>query len=153
MLAVFCADWELEEDGEIIAVGDRMRRAAIRRHTAYFGSELDDVEWSFNRDSEGDRSGCTTIAGEVVRIEAIYVRMTRGADGWTAIHGSAHAEALHTTAATRRIEPQIECGPLSLPDEDGHSYRAGYPLIHEGDEKLAGWLLHLDDEVFELHSA
>lgn len=145
VLRVLCSDSELDENGEVIAVGDCLSRLAGRVENVYYGTDLDSLEWRFDQYADAIGYHAATISGRVTAISAVYVRLTKAVEGgWTARLGSAHLEPLDTTAATRRIEDVIDWGPLSPTDEHGRAYRTGYPRIHEGDEHLSGWVITLE---------
>ena len=69
MLQVLCSTSELDEDGECIAVGDRIERPAGRRRAGtFYGTELDTVEWSFDRYAEITGAETVIIGGRVTAI-------------------------------------------------------------------------------------
>lgn len=152
MLRVLCSRSELEENGEVIAVGDNVSRLASYGEHVYYGTELDALEWHFDQYADAFGDPATTISGQVTAISAVFVRLTRATDGWTARLGSAQLEPLTTTSATRTIEDTIDWGPVSPPDPDGHSYSVGYPQIREGDELHAGWVITLASPTFTAHA-
>ncbi|QHC58932.1 hypothetical protein [Rathayibacter sp. VKM Ac-2760] len=143
LLQALCTTSELDEDGVIVAVGDRIRRLAVPYRGGYFGGDLDETPWML--DYYGDATGAADtvwIEGVVTAIAAIRTRLTRLDDGtWTARPGSAELEPLRSTADTRRPVPEIDWGPRSEPDADGHAYAMGVARQHEGDEDLSGWLI------------
>lgn len=142
---MLCPNHELEESGDVIVVGDHISRHVSRANDAYYGTDLDRIEWNFDGEAEADGSTATTISGTVTAISAIFVRLTQvPGRGWMAVAGSAHLERIDSTAHTRQIPPDIDWGPLSTPDAQGHAYRAGYARIEEGDEHHSGWLFTLD---------
>jgi hypothetical protein len=129
VLRVLCPESELGEYGERLAIGDRVDRPARRNDGGYFGTELDEIVWRFDGHAEGTGAEPVRIAGTVMAIAAVYVEMTQlGSCTWTAAHGTAHQEPLTTTAGTRRPADGMGTG------------------IEEGDERLAGWLIDLEDE-------
>ena len=144
-LQVLCSSYELEESGDIIAVGDHISKHASRLNNAYYGTELDSIEWSFDSEAEADGSTATTISGEVTAVSAIFVRLTQvPGKGWIPLAGSAHLENIKSTADTRQIKTEIDWGPVSTPDAQGNAYSAGYPRREEGDEHHSGWLITLE---------
>lgn len=150
MLRVRCAESELQEYGEVIALGDHVSRMAGRCGGAFFGTALDEIEWGFDQYAWLVGGHHAIISGTVAAIDAVYVRLTREPDGWVPTAGTAWREPLTTTAATRKPEEEIEWGPLAEPDANGHSFRSGHRALREGDEQLIGWLITLDDEGIEL---
>ncbi len=153
MLRVLCSETELQEDGEVIAIGDHVSRVGCRVENVFYGTDLDEIEWRFDQYADAVGYEAVTISGQVIAISAIYVRFTAtSGGGWAPRLGSAHLEPLDSTASTRKIEDVVDWGPLSPPDEHGHAYRAGYPQIAEGDEHLSGWLFTLDSPHIELNA-
>ncbi len=145
VLRVLCSESELEENGEVIAVGDRVSRLAGRVEGPYYGTDLDSIDWRFDQYAEDIGYEAATISGQVTEISAIYVQRTAAAEGgWTARPGSAHLEPLSTTEATRKIVDLIDWGPPSPPDEHGRAYSIGHARVEEGDELLSGWVFTLD---------
>ncbi|MCJ1673352.1 MULTISPECIES: hypothetical protein [unclassified Rathayibacter] len=142
LLQALCTTSELDEDGEVVAVGDRIRRLAVPHRGGYIGGDLDETPWMLDR--YGDATGAADtvwIEGLVTSVAAIRTRMTRRDDGvWTVLPGSAVLEPLRSTADTRRPVPEIDWGPHSEPDADGHAYAMGFARRSEGDEELSGWL-------------
>ncbi|MDH2442624.1 hypothetical protein QDR37_01570 [Amnibacterium sp. CER49] len=130
MLRVLCSESELGEYGERLAIGDRVDRVARRDQGGYFGTELDEIVWRFDRYAEVGGADPVRITGTVTAIAAVYVEMTQlGSCTWTAAHGTAHQEPLTTTTGTRRPVEGV-----------------GIHRVEEGDERLAGWLVELEDE-------
>jgi hypothetical protein len=125
MLDVLCSTTELEEYGEILAVGDHVDRRATFPRRGNFGTGLDDMEWSFDRYA-GLTAGSVerTVAGDIVGLAAIYVRVTLDSSGpvpgWRTRPGSVWLEPVTSTADTRRPLERIEYR-RSAPDERGHS--------------------------------
>lgn len=154
MLDVLCSTTELEEYGEILAVGDHVDRQASFSQRGYYGTGLDDIEWSFDRYAGltiGSVEG--TVAGDIVRLAAIYIRLTLDSSGpvagWTARPGSAWLEPVTSTADTRRPLERIEYR-TAPPDERGHSRAYGHVAMNEDDEQLSGWRVTLDNEEVHL---
>lgn len=145
MLRVLCVQTELQEDGEVISVGDRVKRLAGRLPGGYFGTNLDEVEWGFDRYAELTSSHAAVIEGDVVAIAAVYVGLAALGNGWTAAPGTAWLEPLSSTATTRAPENRIEWSTQSMPS--GHSYPVPHHRTEEGDEYLTGWLFTLEQEV------
>lgn len=145
MLRVLCSTSELDEDGETLTVGDRVHRLAARNQGKYFGTDLDNIEWHFDRYAKYTGRDTATVEGQVLAIAAIYVRLTSTTDvGWTAQSGSAHVEPLESTSTTRRPVPTIDWQPAAAPTADARGYGAvGYRRDKEGDEHLAGWVITL----------
>ena len=144
MLRVLCSESELGDHGEAVAVGDRIARSASRIDHAAFGTALDEVEWRLDRDAVAAGPGAVTVSGVVRSISAVYVDLIRLGDcTWAPATGSAHLEPLTTTAATRRPEAPADrsASPAGAAD------RFGAPLVVDGDERLSGWLLTLDEEA------
>jgi len=145
VLRALCTTSELDEDGEVVAVGDRIRRLAVPYRGGYYGGALDETPWMLDR--YGDATGAADtvwIEGVVTSVAAIRTRLTRLADGtFTARPGSAVLEPLHSTEDTRRPTPEIDWQPHSEPDADGHAYAIGFARQREGDEDLSGWLFTL----------
>jgi hypothetical protein len=130
MLRVLCSESELGEYGERLAVGDRVDRIARRNDEGYFGTQLDEIIWRFDRYAEITGAEPVRISGTVTALAAVYVEMTQLGDcTWTAAHGTAHQEPLTTTSGTR------------LPDRG-----VGTSRVEEGDERLSGWLIDLEDD-------
>ncbi|WP_375406881.1 hypothetical protein [uncultured Amnibacterium sp.] len=126
VLRVLCSIHELEEDGEVVRIGDHIRRLASRNEIADYGTDLDNIEWHLDHEAEAAGDPAPTISGRVAAISAIYVRLTGSpGHGWTAQHGSAHLEPLESTAATRHVQHTINWGPTTAPDEQGHVHSAG----------------------------
>jgi len=147
MLRVLCADSELAEEGDVLAVGDRPERLAGRPVPGFYGTELDDIEWVFDRYAQvGGGRRIAVISGLVVSIDAVYVSLTLTPQGWAPAAGTATLEALYSTASTRRPEHRIVWGAASAPDQHGDTYRAGYPAFEEGDENFTGWVITLAEE-------
>lgn len=70
MLRVLCTDSELAEEGDVLAVGDRPERFASRLASGFYGTELDDVEWVFDRYVRvGGERRTSAILGFVVSID------------------------------------------------------------------------------------
>jgi hypothetical protein len=147
MLRVVSTESELAEDGEVITVGDVVTRVALPFDGAYFGDELDDVPWMFDRYAAGfsDRSDVVVLTGRVVAIAAVYVRLSRDdTDGRVPIPTSSRLASLVSTRDTWRPEPTIIWEmPSASPPEGGLT--RGYEERHEGDEILVGWLFTLDE--------
>lgn len=132
MLRVLCSESELGGDDEALVVGGRLARPASRVEDTVFGTALDEVEWRLDRDAVAAGREAVTVSGVVRSISAVYVDLIRLGDcTWAPATGSAHLEPLTTTAATRRPEEQVD---------------RGAPLV-DGDERLSGWLLTLDEEA------
>jgi len=147
MLRVLCTDSELAEEGGVLAVGDRPERLAGRAAPGFYGTELDDIEWVFDRYAQvGGERRTAVISGLVVSVDAVYVSLTLTPQGWAPAAGTATLEALYSTARTRRPERRIVWGATSAPDQHGHTYRAGYPAFEEGDESFTGWVITLAEE-------
>ena len=149
MLTIFCPASELDEFGEVIRIGDDVDRVAARRRGEYFGTPIDDVEWRFDRYAGLSETETATIHGSVASIEAVYVRLTRAENAWTAVLGSAHTEPLESTRSTRSTRPRIAWGEESPPDDRGRSYQGGYPQTEEGDESFVGWVVVLEGHRLE----
>lgn len=142
VLRVLCSESELGEHGEAVAVGDRIARSASRIDHAAFGTALDEVEWRLDRDAVAAGPDAVTVSGVVHSISAVYVDLIRLGDcTWAPATGSAHLEPLTTTAATRRPEAPTDRGAAPALD------RFAAPLVVDGDERLSGWLLTLDEEA------
>jgi putative ribosome biogenesis GTPase RsgA len=71
VLRVLCSTTELDEDGETLTVGDTVRRLAARNQGKYFGTDLDNVEWHFDRYAEYTRRDTANVTGQIVAIAAI----------------------------------------------------------------------------------
>jgi hypothetical protein len=141
---VLCGTTVLDEDGETLAVGDVIDRPAVPRRRAYYGGELDLVEWAFdNYAYAGPDPEAVTIRGRVTAIDAIYVTLTRATarGGWAPRRDSARRVPVHSTSMTKR--PTRRRGKItwSEPDENGHRYGRSYGDTREGDEDLSGWLV------------
>ena len=145
VLRVLCSTSELDEGGETLTVGDMVTRLAARNQGQYFGTDLDDIDWHFDRYAEYTGRDTATIAGQIVAIAAIYLRLTATTDtGWTARSGSAHVEPLESTSTTRRPVPTIDWRLAAAPTADTRGFSAvGYRRNKEGDEHLAGWVITL----------
>ncbi|MDY0912713.1 hypothetical protein [Rathayibacter festucae] len=143
LLRALCTTSELDEDGEVVAVGDRIRRLAVPHRGGYFGGDLDETPWMLDRYGDAiGAAGTVWIEGVVTAVAAIRTRMTRRDDGvWTVRPGSAVLEPLHSTADTRRPVREIDWGPRSEHDADGHASAVGFARRSEGDEELSGWLI------------
>lgn len=147
MLRVLCTDSELAEEGDVLAVGDRPERLASRPALGFYGTELDDIEWVFDRYAQvGSERRTAAISGLVVSIDAVYVSLTHTLQGWAPAAGTATLEALYSTARTRRPEPRIVWEAASAPDQHSHTYRAGYPMFEEGAKSFTGWVITLAEE-------
>ncbi len=155
MLDVLCTASELAEYGEVLVVRDRLERLAVTITPNFYGTELDEIEWVFDRFAQVGSGGrkTATISGVIVSIDAVYVRLTRKSRGWAPAAGTATLERLERTAATRRPECRIAWGAASVPDEHGHANRTGYPVFEEGDESFTGWVITLADEHVRLADA
>ena len=148
MLRVLCSESELGEDGEALVVGDRIARPASRVEDTVFGTALDEVEWRLDRDAVAAGREAVTVSGVVRSISGVYVDLIRLGDcTWAPATGSAHLEPLTTTAATRRSDEQVDRSVASAPDDAGDPFDA--PLVLDGDERLSGWLLTLDEEAVD----
>ncbi|MGT2427418.1 hypothetical protein [Amnibacterium kyonggiense] len=153
MLRVLCSDSELDENGEVITVGDGVSRLAGRVQGTYFGTDLGSIDLHFDQYAEDLGHESATVSGRVAAISAVHVRRSRGDEGgWTAQPGSAHLEPLETTAATRKPREVIDWGPPSAPHENGRRYSLGRARIKEGDELLHGWVFRLDPWNIQLRS-
>jgi len=150
VLRVLCFESELAENGEAIAVGDRISRSAARVEHPEYGTELDAVEWRFDQDADAAGTGAVTISGTVAAIGAVFVdRVRMGACGWATARGTARLEPVRTTGETRRPDPEVDWLAASEPDADGVSVQAGYPRVDEGDEMFSGWVITLDHAAVE----
>lgn len=150
VLLVLCSDSELDEYGEVLRVGDHVRRMAARREAGvYFGTELDAVEWQFDRYADILGRESVTISGTTTAIHAVFVLLTKSPEGWTARPGSARLEPLSTTAATRKPVEVIDWEPPTPPDDRGRSFRRGHRRIEEGTEQLTGWVVTLSEPRIE----
>ena len=150
MLRVLCGSTELEEYGEVVAVGDRVKRPAARRDRRWL-PELEGVGWVFDRYAGFGAGEQAVVGGTVERLDAVFTRLTlEPGRGWVPLPGSVHLERLETTAATRRVERKVVHGPWSEPDERGRSYRNGRAVIQEGDESFYGWVIELTEESVEV---
>ena len=144
MIRVLCSDSELDEGGEVIAVGEHVSRLAARIQNVYYGTDLDAIEWRFDQYADAIGYESATISGQVIAISAVFVRLTAApGGGWTARLGSAHLEPLETTASTRKIEHEVMWGTPSPTNEHGYAYRTGSPRLEEGDEYPSGWVFTL----------
>ncbi len=74
---VLCGETELQEYGEVIAIGNRIERRAGRRSEDSYGAELDRVTWAFDRYVEYTGAEKALIRGDVVRIETVFVFLTK----------------------------------------------------------------------------
>ncbi|THG28154.1 hypothetical protein [Naasia lichenicola] len=147
MLRVRCFETELAENGDVIGVGDVVKRMAVRHPMEHFGTEIDAL-WGFDSYGGPPDSEVITLTGEVTAIDAVYVELTADADGgWRPRLRSARLEPLHSTADTVSPLPTILWETPSPPDPTGHSYGTGYAIITEGDTSFAGWVVTLQDEV------
>lgn len=147
MLQVLCSSTELEEYGEVLQVHDRVRRLGGRRRGRFFGTELDEVEWSFDRYAGVAGDGAVTISGLVVALQAVFVRLTqRPGAGWTVEPGSAHLEPIFSTAATRRPQTRTAWSELTPGKGAGRVVRYGHRVVNEGDEDFSSCLVTLNEE-------
>lgn len=140
---VYCVHYELEEDGETLTVGERIRRVVVPYGTGeYFGTELDRIPWMFDRAGfAGPGLGGRVLEGVVTRIDAIYVQRPVGAQ---MVRGSAQLESLRTTDERRRPELRpLKNRPIP-PGFTGTSYYGTYEDRRVGDEDFSGWVITVD---------
>lgn len=152
MIRVTCSVTELEEDGEIIAVGDRIERLAEKATRQYYGNELDEICWHFDQYAPLLSPTPWSIIGTVASISAVYVRLALKSGRERIFHpkpGSAHLEEVLTTLNTR--DPQRERQQREMAKHDPPAGATGWYgpdtlQPNEGDEDLTGWLITLVDE-------
>ena len=149
MLDVWCSETELAEYGQVIEVGESIRRLGVQSQEVWFGTGLDQIEYRFDRYAEVV-GGLTplAIAGEVVSIAAIYVLLTERDGAWDVQLGSSWLEPLSSTRQTRR-PPRRIAWTESGPNNKGDVHRWGRPDYREGDESLWGWRLSLAEATIE----
>ncbi|NYF14993.1 hypothetical protein HDC34_003328 [Pseudoclavibacter sp. JAI123] len=153
MIRVLCSVSELEEDGEVVTVGDRVERQAEFASRGFFGTELDRIRWHFDQYAEARVSQPWLISGTVESLSAVYVALAQvrlPRQEWMHVPGSARLEPLESTRETR--SPQRERERTALlkqppPADVFGSY--GHPLAYpkDGDEDHAGWCFTLVDET------
>ncbi len=150
MLDVLCGDSELGEYGEVVAVGDVVRRLGVRRRTVWFGTGLDEIEYWFDRYAGLTGSGeAVVLSGEIDAIASVYTRVTRSPDGaWGPQRGSASLEPLASTRDTRRPLRRV-AWTVDPPSTSPRSGAWGRWDPWEGDESLWGWRVTLTDAVVE----
>jgi hypothetical protein len=149
VLDVLCSDMELGEYGEVIAVGDAVRRLGVRRRTEWFGTGLDQIEYWFDRYAGLVGTGeIVVLSGEIDAIASVYTRVTRLPDGaWGPRPGSASLEPLASTIDTRR--PLRYIAPTAGPPSISQGGAWGRWDPREGDESLWGWRVTLADVDIE----
>ncbi len=146
MLRVLCSETELAEEGETIAVGQRLRRTAARYGSA-LGGELAGVDWWFDRYAEGNPASAVTISGVVASVHSVHVRlMLEPGRGLVPRPGSTTLTPLTSTADARQPVQEVQWGPPTAPDEHGDVHQGGWQSVQPGDESLMGWLILLDGE-------
>ena len=137
---------ELDEDGEVISVGESISRWAVPYRRVYLhDASVDEVPFIFDKYAEGGVDGAVVVEGIVTALDALYVKVTWvDGNGWEPCAGSVTRAPLETTADTRRPVEHVVWGPTSEPDDDGVAYAIGYPDTREGDQMLAGWVFTLE---------
>ncbi|MGO2750996.1 MAG: hypothetical protein ACTIA6_13175 [Pseudoclavibacter sp.] len=143
---------ELEEDAEVISLGDRVERLAENAVWPSYGDALADVVWHFDQYAPMRAESAWMITGTVTSIHAIYVRLAHVSGGEAEFGpepGSLHLEARATTLGTR--DPQRERAREELAlhaHPPGVSGWYGPESLHPkaGDEELTGWLFTLEGE-------
>lgn len=150
MLDVLCSDMELGEYGEVIAVDDVVRRLGVRRRSEWFGTDLDQIEYWFDRYAGLVGSGeVIVLSGEIDAIVSIYTRATRSTDGvWGPRAGSARLEPLSSTRDTRRPLRRVAWA-VDTPSASHERGARGRWDPREGDESLWGWRVTLADAAVE----
>ena len=152
MIRVTCSVTELEEDGEVIAVGDQIERSAEKATWQYYGNELDEICWHFDQYAPLRSTSPWSILGTVASISAIYVRLALTGAREQVLrpaHGSAHLEEVPATRNTRNPQREHEQRELAKHDPPAGAtgwYGPDTLQAHEGDENLTGWLITLVDE-------
>lgn len=140
---VYCVEYELAEDGEVLTLGDRIRRVVVPYGTGqYFGTELDRIPWMFDRAGfAAPGLGGRVLDGVVTRIDAIYVQRPVGQE---MVRGSAQTEPLQSTDDWRRPELRpLKVRPVP-PGFTGTSYYAIYEDPRIGDKDFNGWVITVD---------
>lgn len=125
MIQVMCVVSELQEDGDVISVGERGERLGEQESRRYYGNELDGVSWHFEQYAPLRAASPWLIAGTVTSIHAIYASDSSVAvdrEASTTRSKIVHVEKISTTRETR--DPEY------------------------GGEQLTGWLFPLSDEQF-----
>ncbi|MBZ4486442.1 hypothetical protein LQ938_07330 [Microbacterium sp. cx-55] len=142
---VYCVEYELEDDGEVLTVGDRIRRVVVPYGTGeYFGTELDRTPWMFDRAGfAAPGLGGRVLEGVVTRIDAIYVQRPVGQH---VVRGSAQLEPLPSTDDWRRPELRT-LTPSIPPGFTGTYFWATYEDPRIGDEDFSGWVITVDTDL------
>ena len=140
---------ELGEYGEVVAVGDVVRRLGVRRRTEWFGTGLDQIEYWFDRYAGLVGTGeAVVLSGEIDAIAAVYTRVTCLPGGaWGPRRGWASLEPLASTRDTRR-PLRLVVQSADSPSDPGRGAWARWEP-REGDESLWGWRVTLVDVEIE----